>query len=53
MANAPSAATGAMIWNLPVHRASEMETGWDALGGVMVVGLLAGMVGVMRHLLTG
>ena len=41
-----------MIWDLPVRRASERETGWDALGVVVVVGLLAGLVGFMRYLLT-
>jgi len=42
-----------MICNLPVRRASETETGWDALGAVMVIGLLAGMVILMRIYLTG
>jgi len=41
-----------MIWNLPVRRASETETGWDALGAVMVIVLLAGMVVLMRLYLT-
>ena len=40
-----------LIWHLPVRNASERETKADALGGLMVVGLLAGMVGVMRLLL--
>jgi hypothetical protein len=41
-----------LIWNLPVRRASKTETGWDALGVLMVIGLLAGMVVLMRFLLT-
>lgn len=41
-----------MIWNLPVRRASDAQTGSDALGMVMVIVLLAGMVGLMRYLLT-
>ena len=41
-----------LIWHLPVRHASDRESELDALGGVMVVGLLAGMVGLMRLLLT-
>jgi len=41
-----------MICKLPVRRASEAQTGSDALGMVMVILLLAGMVGLMRYLLT-
>ena len=42
-----------MIWNLRVRKASHRETGLDALGALMVIGLLAGLVVLMRHLLTG
>ena len=41
-----------MIWNLPVRRASETQTGSDALGAVMVIVLLGGMVVLMRLYLT-
>ncbi|MDR3457713.1 MAG: hypothetical protein P4N60_09725 [Verrucomicrobiae bacterium] len=41
-----------LICHLPVRRASRTETRWDALGGVTVVGLLAAMVVLMRHILT-
>jgi hypothetical protein len=41
-----------LICHLPVRHASDSETGRDALGGVMVVCLLAGMVCLMRFLLT-
>ena len=40
-----------LVWHLPVGHATEREARTDALGGLMVVGLLAGMVGVMRMLL--
>jgi hypothetical protein len=41
-----------LICHLPVRRASEMETGSDVMGGVMVIVLLAEMVALMRLLLT-
>jgi hypothetical protein len=40
-----------LIWHLPVGNGSDRETQMDALGGLTVVGLLAGMVGLMRLLL--
>jgi hypothetical protein len=41
-----------LICKLPVRRASALDTEFDALGGVLVVGLLAGLVDLMRCLLT-
>jgi hypothetical protein len=41
-----------MICNLRVQNASHRETGWDALGALVVITLLAGLVYFMRHLLT-
>lgn len=41
-----------LIWHLPIRQAAARETGLDALGGLAVVGLLAGLVGLMRLLLT-
>lgn len=41
-----------LICRLPVRRASAWQTGADALGGVIVLILLAEMVGLMRLLLT-
>jgi len=38
--------------NLPVRRASEMETGFDLLGGMMVVSLSAGALVLVRLILT-
>lgn len=37
--------------NLPVKRVTAMETGFDILGGMMVISLLAGLVLFMRFLL--
>jgi hypothetical protein len=41
-----------LICKLPVRRATDTETESDALGGVLVIGLLAGLVDLMRCLLT-
>jgi len=40
-----------LIWHLPVRNACERETRSDALGGLMVVALLVGIVALMRLLL--
>jgi hypothetical protein len=40
-----------IISNLPVKRVTEMETGFDFLGEMMVISLLAGVVFFMRFLL--
>ncbi len=37
--------------HLPARRDSEMETRFDVLGGIMVVGLLAGVVILMHFIL--
>jgi hypothetical protein len=41
-----------MIWHLPVRRPAKTERRLDALGVVMVIGLLAGMVLLMRLVLS-
>lgn len=39
------------ISNVPVRRASEVDTGFDLLGGMMVVSLSAGALVLVRFIL--
>ncbi|HEV2694198.1 MAG TPA: hypothetical protein VG347_14985 [Verrucomicrobiae bacterium] len=41
-----------MIWHLPVRRTAQTERRLDALGVVIVIGLLAGMLLLMRFVLS-